>query len=124
MAIPVSRFLLAATSFDAHVFLLAGVARALVARGHHVRFCTGRKHALVVETSGARFEASRRAEPPGVSMPPQGVTLAPGGPCVAQEGLRAPRCCARTWWPGAGVPDGGQDSRPASPGSPEVADLP
>lgn len=50
-----SRLLLASTPFAGHVHPMAGLARALVARGHEVVFYTGAKYRAVVEDAGCRF---------------------------------------------------------------------
>lgn len=50
-----SRFLLASTPFAGHVYPMAGLGRALVARGHEVVFYTGAKYRTVVEAAGCRF---------------------------------------------------------------------
>ena len=49
------RFLLAAMPFTGHVTPVRALAEALVARGHDVRFYTGRAFQRGVEASGARF---------------------------------------------------------------------
>lgn len=50
-----AEFIVASTPFAGHVYPMAGLARALVARGHRVRFCTGRKYSDVARSTGAEW---------------------------------------------------------------------
>lgn len=50
-----SRLLLASTPFAGHIYPMAGLARALVARGHEVVFYTGTKYQPAVEAAGCQF---------------------------------------------------------------------
>ena len=56
-----SRLLLASTPFAGHVYPMAGLGRALVARGHEVVFYTGAKYRMTVEATGCRFLPFRAA---------------------------------------------------------------
>jgi UDP:flavonoid glycosyltransferase YjiC (YdhE family) len=56
----VSRFLICAQPLAGHVNPASSIARALVARGHDVRFYTGRQYKARVEATGARHVAPNR----------------------------------------------------------------
>ncbi len=56
-----TRILIATTPVAGHVLPFVPLARALVARGHDVRWYTGAKYRAPAEASGARFEGYRRA---------------------------------------------------------------
>lgn len=58
------RFLLASTPAAGHLNPALPIARELVARGHEVRWYTGREYREAVEATGARFEPLREAHDP------------------------------------------------------------
>jgi UDP:flavonoid glycosyltransferase YjiC (YdhE family) len=62
---PMSRFLFCTVPAIGHVTPGLPIARALVARGHEVRWYTGRSFKIRVEATGARFEPIRRGLDPG-----------------------------------------------------------
>jgi UDP:flavonoid glycosyltransferase YjiC (YdhE family) len=64
------RFLLSTLDAAGHVHPAVAVAKALVARGHDVRWHTGAKYAALVESTGATFVEARRA-PMVDELPPE-----------------------------------------------------